>query len=225
MKDTLMIHHHLGLGDHIICNGLVNEISRSKKIYLICKSQYYKNVKYLYQENNNVKLIPLSKIMTRSIKSEKKFSKLLSFLLFTEINYIGFEQQEGDYFDELFYKQANIDFLHRYKSFYVPQDSENMINIPESKFRLIHKESSLGEYNLDIKSDDLINIFVSKEFGKNIFSYIDLIKSAQEIHCVNSAFIHLVDSFILSSNLYFHDVRKHNNKFNLKNNWKVINYK
>ena len=100
-----------------------------------------------------------------------------------------------------------------------------MINIPDSKFRLIHKESSIGDYDLDIKSDNLINIFVSKEIGKNIFSYIDLIKRAQEIHCVDSAFIHLVDSFTLSSSLYFHDVRKDNYKFNLKNNWNIINYK
>ena len=225
MKETLMIHHHLGLGDHIICNGLVNEMSRHKNIYLICKMQYYKNIRYLYRENNNVKVIPLTKVMTRSIKSEKKISKLLSFFLFTKINYIGFQQEEGDYFDELFYKQANIDFKYRYMSFYVPNDSENMINIPNSKFRLIHKESSLGNYNLNIESDDLINIFVSKELGKNIFSYIDLIKSAQEIHCVDSAFIHLVDSLKLSNSLYFHDVRKDKYKFNLNNKWKIINYK
>jgi len=220
-----MIHHHLGLGDHIICNGLVNEMSRHKNIYLICKMQYYKNIRYLYRENNNVKVIPLTKVMTRSIKSEKKISKLLSFFLFTKINYIGFQQEEGDYFDELFYKQANIDFKYRYMSFYVPNDSENMINIPNSKFRLIHKESSLGNYNLNIESDDLINIFVSKELGKNIFSYIDLIKSAQEIHCVDSAFIHLVDSLKLSNSLYFHDVRKDKYKFNFNNKWKIINYK
>ena len=224
MKDTIVIHHHLGLGDHIICNGLINQISLSKKVYLICKLQYYKNIKYLYQDNNNVKVIPLTKVMTRSIKSEKKFSKFVSLCLFTKIKYIGFKQEEGDYFDELFYKQANIDFKHRYISFYVPDDTENMILVPNSKFRLIHKESSLGDYDLKIKSDDLINIFVSKDLGKNIFSYIDLIKNAQEIHCVDSAFIHLADSLILSNSLYFHNVRKDKYKFNFKNKWKSINY-
>ena len=80
MKKTVVIHHHLGLGDHIICNGLINHISVSKKIYLICKLQYYKNIKYLYQDNNNVKIIPLAKFMTKSIKTEKKFSKIVSSL-------------------------------------------------------------------------------------------------------------------------------------------------
>ena len=174
MKDALVIHHHLGLGDHIICNGLVNQMSIHQKIYLICKLQYYKNIKYLYKDNKNVKVIPLTNFMTRSIKSEKKFSKLLSFFLVAKINYIGFKQEVGDYFDELFYKQAGIDFQHRYTSFYVPDDSENMVNIPKSKFRLIHQESSLGHYSLNIESDDLTDVFVSKNLGRNIFSYINL---------------------------------------------------
>ena len=224
MKKTVVIHHHLGLGDHIICNGLINQMSISKKIYLICKLQYYKNIKYLYQNNNNVKIIPLTKVMTKSIKSEKKFSKIVSLCLFTKIKYIGFKQEEGDYFDKLFYKQADIDFKHRYMSFYVPNDSENMILVPDSKFRLIHKESSLGNYDLKIESDDLINIFVTKDLGKNIFSYINLIKNAQEIHCVDSSFIHLVDSLRLSNSLYFHNVRKDKYKFNFNNKWEAVNY-
>jgi hypothetical protein len=224
MKNTVVIHHHLGLGDHIICNGLINQMSISKKIYLICKLQYYKNIKYLYQNNNNVKIIPLTKVMTKSIKSEKIFSKIVSLCFFTKIKYIGFRQEEGDYFDKLFYKQADIDFKHRYMSFYVPNDSENMILVPDSKFRLIHKESSLGNYDLKIKSDDLINIFVTKDLGRNIFSYINLIKNAQEIHCVDSSFIHLVDSFKLSNSLYFHNVRKDKYKFNFNNKWKAVDY-
>ena len=169
MKDALVIHHHLGLGDHIICNGLVNQISIHKNL-LICKLQYYRNIKYLYKDNKSVKVIPLTNFMTRSIKSEKKFSKLLSFFLVAEINYIGFKQEVGDYFDEL-YKQAGIDFQHRYTSFYVPDDSENMVTIPKSKFRLIHQESSLGHYSLNIESNDLINVFVSKSWKKYIFIY------------------------------------------------------
>ncbi len=224
MKDALVIHHHLGLGDHIICNGLVNQISIHQKIYLICKLQYYKNIKYLYKDNKNVKVIPLTNFMTRSIKSEKKFSKLLSFFLVAKINYIGFKQEVGDYFDELFYKQAGIDFQHRYTSFYVPDDSENMVNIPKSKFRLIHQESSLGHYSLNIESNDLTDVFVSKNLGRNIFSYINLIKNAVEIHCVDSAFIHLVDSYKLSNKLFFHDVRKDKYKFHFNNKWETINY-
>ena len=225
MKDTVVLHHHLGLGDHIICNGLVNQISLLKKIYLICKLQNYKNVKYLYKNNHKVKVIPLPKTITRSIKSEKKFSKILSLCLFSKITYVGFQQEEGDYFDELFYKQVNVDFKHRYTSFYVPNDSENMIIIPNAKFRLIHKESSLGNYDLKIKSDDLIDIFVTKELGKNIFSYMELIKNAQEIHCIDSSFIHLVDSLPLSNNLFFHNVRKDKYKFKFNNKWEAINYK
>lgn len=222
--NKILVHHHLGLGDHIICNGLINYLSRSKKIYLICKLQLYKNVNYLYSQNKNVVVVPLTKFMYKSMKSEKRFSRIYSKLLRTNILYLGFSQQKGEYFDELFYKQAAVDFSNRYESFYVPENPTNMIEIPGVKFRLVHRESSIQNYNLKIKSDDLLTIFATKELGKNMFSYIDLIRKATEIHCVDSAFIHLVDSFELNSSLYFHNIRKGDYRFNFKNNWNVINY-
>ena len=222
--NKILVHHHLGLGDHIICNGLINYLSKSKKIYLICKIQYYKNINYLYSQNKNVVVVPLTKFMYKSTKSEKRFSRIYSNLLRSKILYLGFNQQKGEYFDELFYKHAAVDFSNRYDSFHVPENSVNMIEKPDVEFRLVHRESSIKNYNLKIKSDDLLTIFVTRELGKNIFSYIDLIRSATEIHCVDSAFIHLVDSFGLSSNLYFHNIRKDDYRFNFKNNWKVINY-
>ena len=29
--NKILVHHHLGLGDHIICNGLINYLSEQKK--------------------------------------------------------------------------------------------------------------------------------------------------------------------------------------------------
>ena len=34
-NDAFILYHHLGLGDHIICNGLTNYLSKTyKKIYM-----------------------------------------------------------------------------------------------------------------------------------------------------------------------------------------------
>ena len=223
MSKTI-IHHHLGLGDHIICNGLINYLSKNEKIYLICKKKYFKNLKYLYSENKNVELLPLAKFMYKSTKIEKRYSSLYAYLLFTRIKYLGFEQKDGDYFDELFYKHANINFKKRYEYFHVPEDLNNMIPIPDMEYQLIHNEASIKSYELKLTSNNLKQIYVNENLGKNIFSYINLIKNAKEIHCIDSAFIHLVDSYNLNNNLFFHDVRKDKYKFNLKNNWKVIKY-
>ena len=61
----------------------------------------------------------------------------------------------------------------------------------------------------------------------NIFYYSKLIELAEEIHCIDSSFLHLVDRSVTTNNLYFHNLK---NNFtegaNLKllKNWNVIEY-
>ena len=46
--DSFIIHHHLGLGDSIICNGLVNYLSKkNNKVYLPVKSNLLDKINYL----------------------------------------------------------------------------------------------------------------------------------------------------------------------------------
>ena len=68
------------------------------------------------------------------------------------------------------------------------------------------------------------NIFVSKEsdiYG-NMLLYKKLIENAEEIHCINSSFIHLVERVNNIGKIYYHHIRK--SKLFLKKRWKVINY-
>ena len=52
-----ILHHHLGLGDSIVCNGMVNYLSKDfEKIYLPVKDNNYKTIKFLYSENNRVEI-------------------------------------------------------------------------------------------------------------------------------------------------------------------------
>ena len=94
MKNSknLIIHHHLGLGDHLVCNGLVNEISKTRKIFLICKMHNYFAVRHLYKENKNVSVFPILKFLAKTIYHEKRTSKFISNLLKIKILYIGFEK-------------------------------------------------------------------------------------------------------------------------------------
>ena len=52
------IYHHLGLGDHIICNGLVRHIKKFEDVvYVFCKPHNTKNVEYMYRDNPNIKVL------------------------------------------------------------------------------------------------------------------------------------------------------------------------
>jgi hypothetical protein len=47
MKQTIVVHHHTGLGDHFICNGLIHSLREHYSIDLICKRHYTKSYKIL----------------------------------------------------------------------------------------------------------------------------------------------------------------------------------
>ena len=89
----IVIHHHLGLGDIIICNGLVNYLSNQfEKIILPIHENYYEQVCYLYSENPKIEIIRIqnqSEIYTR-FKNDQilrvGFEKILenSILLFID---------------------------------------------------------------------------------------------------------------------------------------------
>jgi hypothetical protein len=40
MKPRIIVHHHTGLGDHFICNGLINALLEYYSIDLICEDCY-----------------------------------------------------------------------------------------------------------------------------------------------------------------------------------------
>ena len=57
------IHQHTGLGDMILCNGLIRHLlgktNKSDKFYIFCRSRYLKLVKFMYRDEKRIKLIPL----------------------------------------------------------------------------------------------------------------------------------------------------------------------
>tara|TARA_B100000902_G_C27176416_1_gene846593 strand:- start:156 stop:920 length:765 start_codon:yes stop_codon:yes gene_type:complete len=241
MKKRLIIHHNIGLGDHLICNGLVNHLSEKQKIYLICSLRNYESVKYLYSENNFVTVIPVPSlnilnnlikllIYKKGINFEKIFSKVFSFLIFSKIKYIGFEEIKFPDWDRSFYDLANLSFHIRYEKLSLPTQlpkKPRNINLEEN-FILVQDTSSKRKerFNLNIKSKEK-KIYLNKSQTSNFFSNIYLIKNAKEIHSIDSSLVHLVEAVNgLDTKLYFHDIRKHYGDavFSAKKDWTVVKY-
>ena len=60
MRKKIILHHHLGMGDHICLNGLVRNMRDSMEhIILLCKSINKANVEYLYRDVDNVTVVAL----------------------------------------------------------------------------------------------------------------------------------------------------------------------
>jgi hypothetical protein len=221
----ISIHHHLGLGDHIICNGLVREIyKKHPSIKLFCKKENAESVSFMYKD---LPFLKISEVSSDEDVSKEDFILKIGFdISFLYINFTNYT------WDESFYKQCNIDFSKRWTSFYFERDPLRekeffkKLNPQNEPFALIHSSGSDKIERVDETkiNKNLKQIKIKKEYSNNIFDYSSLIDQAEEIHCIDSAFKHLVDSFSLSKNLFYHDKNNKRSKYNhiSKNEWRLV---
>ena len=95
----------------------------------------------------------------------------------------------------------------------------------EKNYRLVHRSSSYGQVDLDL-DDRLPTIYIEKDTDifNNIFFYAKLIEGADEIHCIDSSILHLVERIPSESSLFFHPVKKDGQmteKLELYRDWNI----
>lgn len=223
----LIIHHHLGLGDHIICNGLVNyliEKYRIEELLLITKKINLETVQHLYRDSQIVKPV----IFDECTHTENQFSGDLSSTLgipLLKITFLG-----DGLFDKYFYESVDVPFESRWTHFKLPNEigDEAKILLDEKtkgiggEYCLIGNQASIGSF--DIKIQTALPVINLERKTKSLLDWVEIIREAREIHCIDSSFIHLVDSLeIGGKELYYHDVGR-GSKFQLKNHWQTINH-
>ena len=203
------IYHHLGLGDHIICNGLVRKIIlENEKYSIFSKKHYSESVRFMYRDLNNLEIYEINDDMHAASVLSTEISEKTILIGHSATHDIMLKNNCN--WDQAFYLQMNIPFGERWNSFFVQRDleSENNLSIrlnPDGKeFALIHSKDSQGIDRIDYKKIDekLEKIFV--EPNGPIFNYMTLIEKAKEIHCIDSSFKHLVESMNTNSTLYYH---------------------
>jgi hypothetical protein len=93
--------------------------------------------------------------------------------------------------------------------------------IKDKDYCLVHCQGSPQQYVLDIKTD-LPIYYIESGLTDTILDWVDVIKNAKELHCIDSSVIHLADSLDLNAEkLYYHDVGR-GSKFYLVNDWKHV---
>jgi hypothetical protein len=220
----LVVHHHLGLGDHFICNGLVNHLAETHDVvHLPCKRAYYATVSCLYSEEPKVEVF--------AVDHEATDVAHMAGRLNAEILRVGFGRVDRERFDVSFYEQLGIPFEYRYSKFKLPShiphedDVFRTLTGGHERYCLVHREGSPGTYALRF-TPSLPVVDINRRAGaifENLLGYRRLIQRAAEIHCVNSSVIHLVESIGPPAALYYHDVRKRN--FQTRLPWRTIEYR
>ena len=185
-KNHIYIYHHLGLGDHISCHGIVRYYCEQyKKVSIFAKPKYANNINYMYNDIQNLEIIPADDPEVIAYIETNKLSNVL---------YVGFRLNPEDNFVAQFYKMANVPIEYEYTKFYINRDLTrekklfDSLQIKEYEYIFAHDES--------IKNSELITKqglpIIIPNHG-DFFDWIYTILHAKEIHCIDSSFVCLAD--------------------------------
>lgn len=233
---------HLGLGDHFTCNGMTREIYKNCDLMvMLVKENNIKVVNRMFSDLPNLHLIPLVGSMDYSDTQHMNDSFLLMNFFQSrgyEIKAVGafnpsnFKRDKKKY-DEVFYDQVGIDFDKRWSSFSYPRNEElemkmfkECFNLTENEYVFLHDDPSRGRViNKDLLPNHKKIITPQKKFwDADILDYRYVLENAFEIHCVNSSFSDLMDSFDLSKvkRLCIHEYARPDDPVNYKHNFEII---
>ena len=239
---------HLGLGDHILCNGMQRYLySKYQKMVMPVKSNNLDAIKRMFEDMKNLYIIPLEGSLDYNddyhLQASVGMANLYSSMGYDIVSMGSFlndsisleKTRDGKYqtYDELFYSQAGVPFEEKWHSFYLPRDHNrekklfNMFDgIKEGEYVFLHDDPHRGrKINRDLFKKNIPVISPSKKFwDADIFDYGYLIENACEIHCVNSAFADFIDFLDLSKveRKCIHAYARPEFPVRYKNNFEVI---
>jgi hypothetical protein len=212
----LLLHHHLGLGDHFVCNGLVRYIyfNLRKDITLVTKEHNYETVKALYSDIN-------LKYMVVNSDYDVKYENYL-------YARIGFEYCKNEEWEKSFYDQIKLDYSNRYKYCFFPRDHKrekeliNKLQI-DGDYCFCNTSCSNKDYDIKIKTN-YQKIYLQK-ITNNLLDWIGVIENAKEIHTIDTSVFQMIKNLNIKSNKYFYSIRQKNNEgspFSLDNqDWTI----
>lgn len=240
-QKELCIYHHLGIGDIIDCNGMVRSFANMglfEKVNVFIKSQHIEMIEYMYRDNPRICVVPISAghLDPNEAKNVVDFVKedptralmIIGHQFYDE----SLEKLKNINCWEQFYMLAKLQLSVRWDNFYLQEDKElqkklyDKLNPSDEPYIFIHDDPSRG-YEVDktkVNSDNLK--IITNDISENMFHFVDIIKKAREIHCMESSFKSLVELIGSPAKMYFHNFRGHPLGFNSasRGGWEIIEY-
>lgn len=228
---SILLYHHLGLGDHIMCHGIVREYCKKyDKVTIFSKPHNYPSVSFMYRDLKNLTII----------QGDDTFAE--DFILsntskYNEVKRIGFQNLDrntGAPLEWQFYQLASVPFEKKWFSFFVDRDLEKehaLYNLvaPKKDYAFVHEDTE-RHYIINRKKigRDCAIITPNKEVTENIFDYCTIIEKAKEVHVIDSSFMFLIDCLDYENpdqKLFIHRYARENNDWQLpilKKDWYII---
>lgn len=212
-EKTLFIRWHLGLGDAIICNGLIRELAkRHNLIHVPAKPDKFASVFWMFSDLPNVIVICVDDDADMNATAKTKLNQGL-----------GLWSQRGildwQHWDKQFYEDVGVPFDARWNSFYVPPCKT--LPYPSGEYAFVHEEPGRG---MAIQQFPKMAIYAPPH-PPHIFWNLAALQHATEIHVVNSCFLNLAESVPTAARrLVVHNYARKDRAGlpTLRKNWEVL---
>ena len=221
--DTVLMYHHLGLGDHFICNGLVRyalQELQPRRMYIPTKIHNFPTVSMMYSDDQRIVCIPIETDADVSILPE--LNDKIGLIV------VGFEKCRLKDWDVSFYDSVGISFDIRWNYFKVNRNPireillESFLDIKDGeKFILVHEDGSSGNFPIQIKTD--LRVVKVKKHSDSLMDWCGVIEKAEEVHCIDSSFIHVAQMMNVKTGV-FHNNRPSTGCFVLRSSWSFRDY-
>tara|TARA_R100001079_G_scaffold56785_1_gene29070 strand:- start:1026 stop:1775 length:750 start_codon:yes stop_codon:yes gene_type:complete len=243
----LFVHHHIGLGDHFDCNGLVRYVkqemvpSEFDKIHVFAIKSHFPIIDYMYRDDED---IIVQEVRNYEKEYEDAQNIVISYQDKTERgqcgvltvghqHYMGSKGRdvaEGKNCWEYFYEQLNFPLETRVNKFYVQRDMEeenrvfDKLNPTGEPYIFLHDSPERG-YVIDRNHFVNKNIkVIENDLEENPLHLLRVIEEAKEIHCIESSLKSIIEFYENAELLFYHDLRNHTLGKYAKEKWKTIKY-
>ena len=200
--DTLILYHHLGLGDHMMCHGLVRETCKHHpKVITFAKKHNIASVRFMFKDIRNLDIFEADDIKARKFIEENPTMSVLP------VGFGALDWSSDKPLDTQFYEMAGVPVEKKFSEFQVKRDPQRELEFTDN---LIGENSDMkhlwGEYiflhhdpergmgiKLDKITSDLPVFQPNPKYTDCIFDYCKIIEKASEVHVIDSSFFHMID--------------------------------
>jgi len=236
MKKVIIVHQHLGLGDHIDCNGLVRSIlDQYDEVRLFVKQKNIATISKMFNDEPRIVLVPIDTVATNEYKLVVDYCNSIKpendvQYFFIQIGHSSYPQNPDPNRNcwEYFYEQAGVSLDAKKDRFFYKQDAEaedrvfTKLNSENKPYAFVHDDPSRG-FEIDSESVASDLVIVKNDMDENMLDFCKIIENASEIHCMESSFKSLVELMPTKGKLFFHDFRGHPLGKSFKE-WKIVHY-
>lgn len=215
---------NMGLGDAIACAAIVAKLAQKDEVTIPCWTHNEVSVRSFFINYPQVKVLPMSNDLWLQEKSAIRIIPDHRTVVIGNYNK-AVQQGKDEDFVQWFYRQAGMTMedKERYCPIWNACKDYTFNEAGYTNRIFVHDDIDRG-FNIHDPEKRIQTILVRpKKLGYSILFYADNLVKSEEIHCIDSSFLHLAEALNVKGKKFYHKyARPNSTDFKYIKGWEVI---